>query len=66
MKAAVIQLPYSTNYADSEIVCRFCAFNINAYLLRATVTFGENSHVGGAGMIVSPKGEILANLKGSE
>ncbi len=53
----------SDSHEMTEIICRFCAFNINAYLLRATVTFGENALVGGAGMIVSPEGRILANLK---
>ncbi len=47
----------------SEIICRFCALNCNAYVLRATVSFGEDATAGGASMIVSPRGEILTNLK---
>ncbi len=52
----------SDPHSMSEIISRFCAFHCNAYLLRATVSFGENAPVGGASMIVAPNGDILANL----
>ncbi len=52
----------SDSHDMSEIICRFCAFHCNAHLLRATVSFGEDSPTGGASMIVSPRGKILANL----
>ncbi len=47
----------------SEIICRFCALNTDSYLLRASVSFGEGSETGGASMIVSPEGRILAELR---
>ncbi len=53
----------SDSHDMTEIICRFCAFHCNAHLLRATVTFGEDAPTGGASMIVSPRGEVLADLK---
>ena len=47
-----------------EIMCRFLAYNTNAYVVRSSVSFAEDSEVCGASMIVTPKGEILANMKG--
>ncbi len=46
-----------------EMIDRFCAYNINAYLVRASVSLGEDSPVGGGSMIVAPDGKVLANLK---
>lgn len=46
-----------------EIMNRFLCYNTNAYLLRASVSMGEDSKVGGCSMIVSPNGTILSNLK---
>ncbi len=47
-----------------EFTCKFLAYNTNAYVLRSSVSFDEDSTVCGASMIVNPKGEVLANLKG--
>lgn len=47
-----------------EFTCRFLAYNTNAYVVRSSVSFDEKSTVCGASMIVSPKGEVLTNLKG--
>lgn len=46
-----------------EIMNRFLAYNTNAYLLRASISLGENSDVCGCSMVVSPDGSILANMK---
>ena len=46
-----------------EIINRFLCYNTNAYLLRASVSLGETSELCGCGMVVSPKGEILLNMK---
>ena len=46
-----------------EIMCRFLAYNTNAYVVRSSVSFAEDSDVCGASMIVTPKGEILANMR---
>lgn len=47
-----------------EFTCQFLAYNTNAYVVRSSVSFAEDSTVCGASMIVSPKGEVLTNLKG--
>jgi len=46
-----------------EIMNTFLAYNTNAYVLRASISFGEGSEVAGCSMAVSPRGEILANMK---
>jgi glycerophosphoryl diester phosphodiesterase len=46
-------------------MCRFLAYNTNAYVLRSSVSFDEASDICGASMIVSPKGSVLANMKSS-
>ena len=57
-------LQRSDSHDAIEIMCRFLAYNTNAYVVRSSVSFDENSTVCGASMIVSPKGEVLANMKG--
>ncbi len=46
------------------IMCRFLAYNTNAYVIRSSVSFAEDSNICGASMIVDPFGKILANMKG--
>lgn len=46
-----------------ETIGSFCAYNTAAYLIRASVSMGLDSSVGGGSMIVSPEGKILGNLK---
>lgn len=46
-----------------ECMSSFLAYNTNAYVLRSSVSMGENSTVGGGSMIVSPAGKILLNMK---
>lgn len=53
----------SDTHTAIETITRFCAYNTNTYVLRASVSMGEDSPVGGGSMIVAPDGEILANLK---
>ncbi len=57
-------LQRSDSHDAIEIMCRFLSYNTNAYVLRSSVSFDENSNICGASMAVSPKGEVLANLKG--
>lgn len=45
-----------------EINARFLAYNTNAYVLRSSVSMGEDSSLGGCTMAVAPDGEMLANL----
>ncbi len=49
-----------------RIIDRFLCYNTNAYLLRASVTFGEDSRVGGGSEIISPKGEVLGEIGNRE
>jgi len=44
-----------------EMMTRFCAYNTGAYIVRASLSMGEDKTVGGCSMIVTPKGEILTN-----
>ena len=52
----------SDTHEALKIMSQFLAYNTNAYVVRSSVSMDENSDVGGASMIVSPKGEVLANL----
>ena len=45
-----------------ETIGRFLAYNTGAYLVRASVSMGLDSPVGGSSMVVAPSGEILGNL----
>lgn len=58
----------SLQRADShdaiETICRFLAYNTNAYVLRSSVSFAEDSEICGASMVVSPYGKVLANMRG--
>jgi len=56
-------LQRSDTAETSEIICRFLAYQTNAYVLRASVTFGEASPVCGGTMAVAPDGNVLANMK---
>ncbi len=46
-----------------SIINRFLCYNTNAYLVRASVSLGENSDKCGCSSVITPKGEELINLK---
>ena len=46
-----------------DIINRFLCYNTNAYLVRSSVSLGEDLKVCGCSMVVSPKGEMLLNMK---
>lgn len=46
-----------------SIINKFLCYNTNAYLIRASVSLGEESRLCGCSMVVSPKGEILLNME---
>ncbi len=46
-----------------EIIGRFLSYNTNSYLVRASVSLGENSLVCGSSMFVAPDGTMLCNMK---
>lgn len=53
----------SDSHEALALMTRFCAYNTNTYILRASVSMDEASTIGGASMIVAPDGTILANLE---
>ena len=53
----------SDTHEAIEVMSRFCAYNCNAYMVRASVSMDENSNIGGGSMIIAPDGTVLANLK---
>ena len=57
-------LQRSDSHDAIEIMCRFLAYNTNAYVLRSSVSFSEESTVCGASMVVDPWGKVLMNMGG--
>ena len=57
-------LQRSDSHDAIEIMCRHLAYNTNAYVIRSSVSFDENSKICGASMIVSPTGKVLENMYG--
>ena len=53
----------SDTHRALEIMSQFLAYNTNAYVVRASVSMGEDSPVGGGSMIVTPEGEVLVDMK---
>ncbi len=54
----------SDTHEAQRIMNRFLAYNTNAWVLRSSVSMGENAGVGGSSMIVAPDGTILADMEG--
>ncbi len=46
-----------------SIIGKFLSYQTNAYLVRASVSLGEDSPLCGSSMVVSPRGEELLNMK---
>lgn len=57
-------LQRSDSHEAIETMCRFLAYNTNAYVIRSSVSFSETSDICGASMIVSPEGRVLENMRG--
>ena len=53
----------SDSHLALQIFSQSCAYNCNAYVVRASVSMDENSHIGGGSMVVAPNGEVLLNMK---
>ena len=53
----------SDMHSALETITKFLAYNTNTYVLRASVSMGDNSPLGGCSMIVSPDGTIIENMK---
>ena len=57
-------LQRSDSHHAIETMCRFLAYNTNAYVIRSSVSFDESSEICGASMVVSPYGNVICNMKG--
>ncbi len=53
----------SDSHSALEMMTRFCAYNCNAYVLRSSVSMGEDKIIGGASMIVAPDATVLVHMK---
>lgn len=53
----------SDTHLALEMMTAFCAYNINAYVVRASVSMGEDSPLGGCSCIAAPNGEVLVSMK---
>lgn len=53
----------SDTHQALEIIGRFLSYNTNAYLLRSSITLGEESDICGCSMAVAPDGTVLKNMK---
>lgn len=53
----------SDTHSALELITRFLAYNTNAYVLRSSVSMGENSPLGGSTMAVKPNGDVIVNMK---
>ena len=56
-------LQRTDTHESLSIINRFLCYQTNAYLIRSSVSLGENSETCGCSMVVSPKGEEIINLK---
>ena len=48
-----------------ETMCKFLAYNTNAYVVRSSVSMGEDSTIGGGSMVVSADGKTVIDMKAS-
>lgn len=46
-----------------DIINRFLSYNVNAYLVRSSVSLGEDSLIGGCSCVIAPNGDVLADMK---
>jgi dipeptidyl-peptidase-4 len=53
----------SDTHEALEIIGKFLAYNTNAYLLRSSISFSEDSPICGSSMAVAPDGTMLGNMR---
>ncbi len=46
-----------------DFIGKFLCYNTNAWLIRSSVSLGEDSPTGGCSMVVSPAGEMVLNME---
>lgn len=56
-------LQRTDSHSALSIINRFLCYQVNAYLVRASVSLGEDSNRCGCSSIVTPTGEELVNMK---
>jgi len=54
----------SDTFAALETINKFCAYHLNAYLVRSSVSMGDVP-LGGCSCVVAPNGEVLVDMKGA-
>lgn len=52
----------SDTHQALTIMTQFLAYHTNAYVLRSSVSMGEDSPTGGASMVVAPTGDVLCQM----
>lgn len=52
----------SDTHEALELMSRFLAYNTNAYVIRSSVSMGEDSELGGVSCVVAPDGKVLVNM----
>lgn len=50
-------------HATLEMINKFCSYHTNAYLLRSSVSFGEDCPVAGCSCVIAPDGTVISDLK---
>lgn len=53
----------SDTHEAIAMMSQFCAYNCNAYVVRSSVSLGEDSPVGGSSMVVAPDGTLLLDMR---
>lgn len=53
----------SDTHSALQLFTRNLAYNTNAYVVRASVSMGEDSPTGGCSMVVAPDGDVLVDMK---
>ncbi len=46
-----------------DMMCRFLAYNTNAYVVRSSVSMGEDTDIGGGSMVVAADGKTIVDMK---
>jgi len=52
----------SDTHEALQFMHQFLAYNTNAYVVRSSVSMGPDSPLGGTSMIITPQGQVLANM----
>ncbi|MBR0301048.1 MAG: carbon-nitrogen hydrolase family protein [Bacteroidales bacterium] len=53
----------SDTFRALDLINAFCAYHTGAYVVRASVSMGPDSELGGCSCVAAPTGEILATLR---